>query len=371
MINVLYAVIHGQMGGVHRFLDSILFSHSNRVRPVVLSFREGAWLDELRERGLDVYVVENARLREPVRCFREVRAIIRRHKIDIVHSSYSWCHSLTAPAAIYSGCRTVWFHHGPVGERRWQGAMALVPADLLLTNSDFMLERLKKTIHCARRLGVVHYGIDAGRLAPDPTRRELFRKAWKLDDDTCAVGIVGFLDLWKGQDIFLRAAKLLHSERNRIRMLVVGGPRDGNSLQRCQAYEAELRAYASANGLTDMVSFTGHVDIRDGALDGLDVFVHASTEPEPLGSVILEAMAKGKAIIASAEGGPCEIITNGVDGLLIAPRSPEVLASAIRRSCANAGERGRLGSAALDAVRTKFTPARAAEKLEDWYERIL
>lgn len=371
MINVLYAVIRGEMGGVERFLDSVLSAHSDRVRPIVLSFREGAWLDQLRARGFPVYVIENARLREPMRCFREVRAIIQRHQIDVVHSSYSWCHSLTWPAAFYSGCRTVWFHHGPVGERRWQGATALIPADLMLTNSDFMLERLKTTLHCARRLGVVHYGIDANRFAPDLARREVFRKAWKLDDDTCAVGIVGFLDRWKGQDIFLKAAKLLYPERKRIRMMVIGGPREGATHSECEAYEAELRAYASSNGLSEMVSFTGHVDIRDGALDGLDVFVHASTAPEPLGIVIMEAMAKGKAIIASAEGGPREMVTDAVDGLLIKPRAPEVLAAAIRRLCANPHERIRLGSAALETVRTKFSPARAAEKLEEWYQRIL
>jgi glycosyltransferase involved in cell wall biosynthesis len=331
MINVLYAVIRGEMGGVERFLDSAISAHSDRVRPIVLSFREGAWLDELRGRGLPVYVIESARIREPMRCFREVRAIIQRHRIDVVHSSYSWSHALTWPAAFYSRCRAVWFHHGPIGEGRWQGAMALIPADLLLTNSNFMLERLKTTLHGARRLGVVHYGVDADMLAPDLSRREAFRKAWKLDDDTCAVGIVGYLDRWKGQDIFLKAAKLLHPEGKRIRMMVIGGPREGPTRADCEAYEAELRAYASANGLDEMVSFTGHVDIRDGALDGIDVFVHASTAPEPLGIVILEAMAKGKAIIASAEGGPCEMITDGVDGLLITPRSPEVLATSIRR----------------------------------------
>ncbi len=371
MINVLYAVIRGEMGGVERFLDSVLAAPSDRVRPIVLSFREGAWLEELRARGLPVYVIENARLREPMRCFREVRAIIQRHQIDVVHSSYSWSHALTWPAAFYSRCRTVWFHHGPAGEGRWQGAMALIPADLMLTNSNFMLERLKKTFHGARRMGVVHYGVDADMLAPDLARRQSFRKAWNLDDDTCAVGLVGYLDRWKGQDIFLKAAKLLHPEGKRIRMLVIGGPREGPTRADCEAYEAELRAYSSANGLGEIVSFTGHVNIRYGALDGIDVFIPASTAPEPLGIVILEAMAKGKAIIASDEGGPREMITDDVDGRLIAPRAPEVLAAAIRSLCANADERSRLESAALDTVRTKFSPARAAEKLEDWYERIL
>lgn len=154
--------------------------------------------------------------------------------------------------------------------------------------------------------------------------------------------------------------------------MVIGVPREGPARAACEAYEAELRsyAYASAKGLGELVSFTGHVDIRDGALDGLDVFVHASAAPEPLGIVILRAMAKGKAIIASAEDGPREMIANAVDGLLIAPRQPNALA-AIRRLCANADERGRLGAAALETARTKFRPAQAAEKLEDWCEKIL
>ncbi len=65
------------------------------------------------------------------------------------------------------------------------------------------------------------------------------------------------------------------------------------------------------------------------------------------------------------------MITDPVDGLLIKPREPEVFAAAIRRLCADDDERIRLKSAALDTVRTKFSPARAAEKLKDWYGRIL
>jgi hypothetical protein len=83
MINVLYANIRGGMGGVGRFLDSVLSAHSDRVRPLVLSFRQGPRLDELRARGIPVYMIENARFREPMRCLREVRAIIQRHQIDV------------------------------------------------------------------------------------------------------------------------------------------------------------------------------------------------------------------------------------------------------------------------------------------------
>src|SRR5271156_6554280 len=221
MSNVLYVVTHGEMSGVHRFLESVFLNHSKDVRPVILSFREGAWLDELRRPDLPVYCIDHARIREPVKNFRAVHSIIEREQIDIVHSSYAWCHSMVAPAARWSGCRSIWFHHGPMSDSRWQGPLPLMPADLALTNSRFMMTRLKKTLYCAKRTGLVYYGIDAGAFAPDPSRRERFRSNWGLDESTIAIGIIGFIDTWKGQDVFLKAAKLLEAHRGRIRMFII------------------------------------------------------------------------------------------------------------------------------------------------------
>lgn len=369
-MNVLYAITHGEMGGVHRFLESVFANHSADMRPVVLSFREGPWLDELRGAGLTVYCIDGARISQPVRLFREVRSIIEHEKIEIVHSSYAWCHTMVTPAARWSGCRSIWFHHGPISPRRWQGMMPLVPADLLLTNSRYMMGRVTRTFHAAKRTGVVHYGIDAGRLTPDAGLRERFRAQWLLDESSVAVGIVGFLDVWKGQDVFLEAAKLLANKKRQMTMFVVGGPRDGLAAERCRAYEARLRDFVKQNSLCDFVRFTGHVDVREGALDGLDVFVHASTEPEPFGASILEAMAKGKAIIASAEGGPLEMIENSQEGLLIEPRRPDTLARTIEILAGDRHKRSELGAAAMKAVNGKLSISAAVDRLEDFYREL-
>jgi glycosyltransferase involved in cell wall biosynthesis len=370
MSNVLYVVTHGEMGGVHRFLESVVLNHSENVRPVILSFREGAWLDELRRRELPVYCIDQARIRQPLRIFRAVRPILEREQIDIVHSSYAWCHTMVAPAARWSGCRSVWFHHGPMSASKWQGALQLVPADLVLANSHFMMDRFSKTFHRARRMGVVHYGIDAAAFAPDTSRREQFRRDWGLDESTIAIGVVGFIDTWKGQDIFLKAAKLLEARRGKIRMFIIGGPRDGVAESRCVAFERELRRYVAENHLEDFVHFTGHLDVNAGPLDGLDIFVHASTEPEPFGMSILEAMAKGKAIVASAEVGPLELIEHDREGLLIEPRQPELLATTIALMLDDPCMRARLGRSAMEAARTRFSPAAAVQCLEDWYRKL-
>jgi glycosyltransferase involved in cell wall biosynthesis len=359
------------LGGAERFFDAVFSRHQAPFRPVVLFLRSGSWVEKLRHRGLPVYCIEGARLRRPFLCFREIKRIIRAEHIDIVHSSYAWCHTLAAPAAILSGCKRVWFQHGPLAGRAWQGLMSIVPTDLLLVNSNFMLSRLRQTLYWAKKVGVVHYGVDYESFAPDASWRESFRRQWGINEDTLAVGVVGFLDVWKGQDVFLRAAKLLSRQRLGMRMFVVGGPRGGNVGPRCRAYEKELRNYVSVNDLGHIVTFTGHVNANEGPLDGLDIFVHPSTQPEPFGMVILEAMAKGKAIIASTEGGNPEALENEVDALLVEPRSPEKLSTAIIQLAGDVSLRNRIGNAALAKARSRFSPAAATRKLETWYDRIL
>lgn len=371
MITVLYTVATGSMGGTQRFLDGVLSSHSRRFRPVLLAFERGAWLDEVRDRGITAYCLEGLRWRYPARCFHEVAKILRTENVAIVHSADAWCHALVAPAAMRFRCKRVWFNHGPIDAKAWQGPMPLVPAHLLLTNSQFMRDRLANTWHGARKIGVVPLGIDLERWRPDPARRVQFRQSHGIDSATLAIGIAGFIDVWKGQDVLLRAVKLARPRLLRLRVLIIGGPRDGLVAPRCIEFERELRAYCAQNSLDDLVTFTGHLDLREGALDALDVLVHASTEPEPFGMVLLEGMAKGKAIIASAEGGPREILTDQHDGLLVQPRSEAKLAAALEAIALDPLRRERLGEAALKTVNARFSTHVVTIDLERWYDAIL
>ena len=371
-LNVLYVVTHGEIGGVERFLDSVMFHHDPaRVRPVVLSFADGPWLGELQNRGLAVHCIPQARVRRLPGVTKAIGRILNQEEIHIVHSAYGWCHMLASPAAIRKGCRRVWFHHGPISDRRWQGFYPLIPADSILVNSEFLRSRFSRTWYLAKSVDVVYYGIDPDAHQPDRAARLRFRNQWSLTDEDVAVGIVGFIDTWKGQDVFIEAAHLLREEAVAVRMFIVGGPRPGPTAPQCRAHADRLRQMVRDLHVDETVVFTGHLDIRDGALDGLDVVVHASTIPEPFGMVILESMAREKPIIASAEGGPLEILESGTDGVLIEPRKPELLAQAITDLVADAGKRARLSSAARRSVARRFHPRPSAERLEELYERIL
>ncbi|MCW2544152.1 MAG: glycosyltransferase [Frankiales bacterium] len=158
--------------------------------------------------------------------------------------------------------------------------------------------------------------------------------------ETRRIGIVGRLDPWKGQDLFLRAfaqAGLAATHQ----AVIIGGPLFGRA-----DYQEELRRLATSLGLGDRVEFTGQVDDVIGALDGLDVLVCATRDEEPFGQVVLQGLARGKCVIAPAAGGPAEQIEDGVSGLLFRPGNVDHLASALRRVVDDPGLRTRLGRSA-------------------------
>ena len=97
-------------------------------------------------------------------------------------------------------------------------------------------------------------------------------------------------------------------------------------------------------------------------LAAMDVFVHLS-DYEPFGMVIVESMAAGKPVVASAAGGPSEIITDGVNGLLIDPSRPGELAAAITRYLSAPGLRRSVVSAARERA-SEFSVGRYRDQLE-------
>ena len=96
------------------------------------------------------------------------------------------------------------------------------------------------------------------------------------------------------------------------------------------------------------------------ALAGMDVLLHCSTRPEPFGRVIIEAMAVGVPVIAANAGGVPEIITHGVDGLLVPPGEMAAYINALARLTADSGLRVALITAGRQTVADRFTVGRVA-----------
>lgn len=136
------------------------------------------------------------------------------------------------------------------------------------------------------------------------------------------------------------------------------------------AYEAQVRAEVELRGLDGRVDFLGHVDDVFEALTDLDVLVHASTVPEPFGQVLVEGMAAGVPVLATAGGGPSEIITDGTNGLLYPAGDVDRLGELLRLMSTDASLRQKLSRGGLERARD-FAPARISPMVLQVYEELL
>ena len=140
------------------------------------------------------------------------------------------------------------------------------------------------------------------------------------------VVMVGRLEPWKGQHIFIEAVEKVNSKLSssyRVNYYLVGGIVKGRSKE---AYANEI---VSRVDLADNITYLGHRADIANILAHADISVHASVNPDPFPGVVLESLLAGCATIAADSGGATEIIRNAMDGLLFHPSDSDDLAKGL------------------------------------------
>lgn len=217
----------------------------------------------------------------------------------------------------------------------------------------------------ARRSWVIPNGLELGAFARMPAAAEA-RRSLGLVTAGPVVGAVGRLVAWKGHDVLLRAVALLRPEWPNLEAVIVGAPeaRDPRPLAALQQLAAEL-------GLGGRAHFVGYRSDIPQVLAAFDVLVHSAIEPEPFGRVIIEGLAARVPVVAARAGAVPEILTDGVDGLLVSPGDPAELARAIGRLLADRDLAARLAAAGRARVEQTFTAEGVARAVERVYEELL
>lgn len=183
--------------------------------------------------------------------------------------------------------------------------------------------------------------------------KKVTRELFKIEQGQPCVGIVGNLQRWKGQMTVVDAISVLVERYPDIRCLLIGDCSKETSDD--VLYFKEIEHKLVQQDLEENIHITGYRSDIPDLLNALDVFIHASISPEPYGLVVLEAMAMEKAIIASGEGGPAEMLVHGESGLLIEPGNHEVLADSIDFLLSDRTKRKAFGSSAYKRVCEKFS----------------
>lgn len=174
------------------------------------------------------------------------------------------------------------------------------------------------------------------------------------------LGTVARLIPAKGVDVFLRAVQLLRPEIPELKALVVGEGPEG----------ARLRTMSRDLGLESIVEFLGYREDVAEQLGRMAVFV-LPTRSEGLGISVLEAMARGVPVIASAVGGVPELVRHQVTGLLVRPGEYGAIARGARRLLADREGAETLRKNAYREVAANFSARAMLEQTAATYRRVL
>ncbi|HEY0546087.1 MAG TPA: glycosyltransferase family 4 protein [Pyrinomonadaceae bacterium] len=303
----------------------------------------------------------------------ELRRLLHELKPDVIHSNGFKMHVLAARARPRNSMPLIWHVRDYVTSRplmarllRWH----MKRCAAAITNSKSVAEDLRRACGDDLKIYPVLDAIDLEKFTPDGARLDLDALSHlpAAEAGTLRIGLLATMARWKGHTTFLRALARLPAGL-KFRGYIIGGAL--YQTEGSQHTLEELRGEAQRLKLSDRVGFTGFVLDAASAMRALDVVVHASTEPEPFGLVIAEAMASGRALIASEAGGAAEIINAGTDALAHEPGDAEALAACLERLVTDAALRQRLGEAGRLTAEHEFDRARLATELIPIYLKTL
>jgi glycosyltransferase involved in cell wall biosynthesis len=212
---------------------------------------------------------------------------------------------------------------------------------------------------------VIYDGIALEKLDPAVMTRG-FRQTFGLPPDAFVVGLVGLLIPWKGQMLFLDAAKKIKEAIPNVQLLIIGG-----TPKECHTYEQKLRNRVKHEDMRSFVHFTGHVDDMPQVYADLDVAVSASTSPEPLGTMVIETMASGRPLVAPNHGGAAEMAVHEQHALLFEPNDANSLSDMIIRLFKDESLRTRLGQAARMKALATFDISTHVDSVVAVYDELL
>jgi glycosyltransferase involved in cell wall biosynthesis len=322
----------------------------------------GVVADELRSEGHRVSVVPAPGLRSNLYPTR-LADWLRRLKPTIVHvHSGAWLKA--ARAAHLAGVpHTVHTVHGIEGDEPWfikpLWRMAAHYTDAIVSVSEPLMGYLQRDMGLARdKLRLIPNGVDTESFRPGPSGGQL-RARLRLGADDVLIGNVARLTPVKNHALLLEAFAILRPHAPRATLAIVGdGPLRRDLERRIAALG--LEAHARLAGLAgDMPAI-----YRD-----FDLFV-LSSRLEGTSLSILEAMASGVCVVATAVGGNPDLLGHGRFGVLVPPDDPRALAAAMADLLRDHARRRMLAAAAREHVARSYSEESMLRRYEELYDSL-
>ncbi len=346
---------------------TILATHLPRhgFQPEVLVLtRTGPYEQRLREAGIAVHLL-NKRLKADPLCWWRLRQKLRGGRYDLVHTWLFAANSYGRLAAASLRLRPL------VATERcadhWKGPLHFQLDRLLLRYTDRIVVNSRGVLEFYRdRVGIPEEKmVVIPNALPDEERpafvsRRAKRAELGLCDEHLVVGFVGRLWPQKRVRDLIWACDIVRNIKPQIRLVIIGdGP-----------LREELQQYARDVGMGERTLFLGHRNDVPELLAALDVLVLPS-EYEGMPNCVLEAMAAGLPVVATAIPGTREVVRDGITGYLVPVGDRAQMAKRINQLLDDPALRRRMGDAGRTLVRSQFTVERMVSAHVRLYTELL
>ncbi len=367
-VKVLYVFAALPVGGAEEVLiTEVEGLDKTRFDPLVCVLSEkGPVGERIESRGFPVVALHRMKNhRFDPRIIRDLYRLIKTEKVEVVHTHLYDGNKYGRLAAGLARVPALISHYHNVYSRR-RIKYHLINRVLSSLNDRILAvsQAVKESVvRCDRispgKIEVLYNGIDPSRFEGDFMDSEA-RQQFGVKPEDFLIGVVARLEEQKGHIYLFRALRQLIPDFPQIRVLVVG---DGT-------LRPVLEAQVTEMGLSEQVLFVGTRKDIPALLAALDLFILPSLW-EGFSLAILEALAMGTPVIATAVGGATEVIRSGHDGLLIPPGEESSLVTAVREAILDPRKYGEMGRKGKETVGRKFTVAQHLTRLQDLYLEVL
>ena len=335
MENILYLHAGAEMYGADKILLELVSGlNSKRFHPIVVLPEHGILEKRLKENNIETYVIPYPILRRKYFNVRgiwqyvstyyssskQIEKLVKKKNISLIHVN---------TAAVLEGIylkkklkvKMVWHIHeiilSPAIVGKTLNYLVGKYSDQCIAVSEAVKNNLLKSGYFKPdQIDVIYNGVDSHKFTPSLDSGYLYSE-WNIPKNAIKVGMIGRVNAWKGQDHFLEALTPLLDQYPNLYLFIIGSAFTGQEWR-----VNKLKEKIAKNQNSKRIIYSEFRTDNNYIQNFLNLLVLPSTNPDPLPTVVLEAMASGTPVVGYRHGGVTEMIRNGKDGLLAEVNNP-------------------------------------------------
>lgn len=381
MKNIMYLHAGAELYGADIVLLELLKNIDKcKYNPYVILPCNGPLVSELKKNNIDVDVLEYPILRRKyftpwgifnyikdyIKYSKKLTKIARDRNVEIIHNN---------TAAVLEGVyiknklkiKLIWHIHEIIVKpkiiHKFLSFLIAKNADNVITVSQAVKEHLINTKYYKKtKIDVIYNGVD-NTIFNKYNDSQYIRDEFNIPNNATVVGMIGRVNAWKGQFDFLEAMESVLEENENVYAMLVGGVFEGEEWR-----IDELKNKISLIESNKRIIFSDYRSDTSNIHALYDIFVLPSTNPDPLPTVVLEAMASGSPIVGYRHGGICEMVKEGENGMLAEVKNPMDLSKQIKTLLSDHNKRNIMGKNSIKRQKNLFSLESYTKNISKLYE---